>query len=109
MTTKMLVMLVMLMVMMNDNNGNDDDNDDDNLPSCYTWQVEPIEISKPATVEPPVNDYHDHCHHSVYVEDDDNEYNDVLTIRRCLWLLSSCQTTGLDHCPVLRRPYRCRS
>jgi len=53
MTTKMLVMLVMLMVMMNDNNGNDDDNDDDNLPSCSTWQVEPIEISKPATVEPP--------------------------------------------------------
>ena len=65
MATKMLVMLVMLMTMMNDNDDNDD-NDDDNLPSGSTWQVEPIEISKPATVEPPVNDYDDHCHHSVY-------------------------------------------
>ena len=58
----------MTMMMTTDKGDNDenDDNDDDNLPSGSTWQVEPIEISKPATVEPPVNDYDDHCHHSVY-------------------------------------------
>ena len=48
----------MMMLVRGDDcdHGDDDENEDegDILPSGPAWQVEPIEISQPTTVEPPV-------------------------------------------------------